>query len=307
MLSRLKAQFQTWYLRYYFFYDPLKYQVITNISRLLFRSTPSDDRSACREVLYLLKHSSVGEVLQPLLGGLFTVLAESNGDQWIAQYYRVTDLPSEEHREHVLALKRNLDLDQVVSLHTELVALYKANECQQILDLLAVIYQQVPIEIFWLFWDEATDIAHLDERYPFAAKGAQRAITLDETYWGNYLENARVHYPIQRCLIDALITRSDFDLLRDAARVANFYHLALRIDANHQENWEFYARGCGCLQALGFQPPPATAAPALVFSQNFIVTAEAVQRYQTNLRTVCSAPSSDFGERVGVYARFGMQ
>ncbi len=307
MLSRLKAQLQTWYLRYYFFYDPLKYQVITTISRLLFRSTPSDDRSAYREALYLFKHSSVGEVLRPLLDGLFTVLAESNGDQWIAKYYRVTDLPLEEHCRGVLAL-RSLDLDQVVSLHTELVSLYKVTECQQIIELLAVIYQRVSIERFWQFWDDVMDVAHLDERYPFAAKVVQRSITLDEAYWVNYFENARVHHPIQKCLIDVLATRSDFDSLRDAAHVGNFYHLARRIDANHQENWTLYAHGCGCLQALGFQQPRDSASvPALVFSQNFSITAAAVQRYQTNLRTAGSASSSDPSEKAGVYATFGMQ
>lgn len=311
MLSRLKAQLKTWYLRYYFFYDPQKYQAISTISGLLFRGTATDDRLACREAIYLFKQAPVGQVLQtqvlqPLLDSLFTLLAESNVNQWIAQYHRMTELPAEEHRDHVLQFKRSLDFEQIVSLHIELVALYRATECRQILSFLAAIYERVPTEIFWQFWDDAMDVAHLDERYPFAAKAVQQTEILDDNYWINFLENARLHCPVQKCLIDTLITRSDVSLPQYSKNVQNFYHLAKKMDEFKQPTWLFYAQGCGWLQALGFQQiPVSTSVPVLVFSDHFRNMIESVQRYQSNLR---SAPASlDVVQRVEVGTRLSMQ
>jgi hypothetical protein len=302
MLYRLKVQAHTWYLRYYFFSDPLKYQAITKISKLLFRNSPADDRAACREVLYLLNQGASLEILQVLLTSLLNLLAQNAEEHCISRYHGSADLSLEEHQRQRAALNRSLmqQTDSCASLHTELVSLYKATQRAHILDLLQVIYQRASWKEFWEFWDEAMDVRPANGYYQFAS---EPALSLMRS--ADHLEYLIARYPIQKCLVDALMRRSELNLQQSEPHIARFYRLVEIIDKNQHQNqqWALYAQLCACLNTLGL-----SSVPPIELSPLFSCIKLAIERYQANVRTGSLAEqASGNTEDRPVVVRFGIQ
>lgn len=282
MLHRLRAQLHTWYLRYYFFHDPLRYKAIVTISELLSQRAPEKDRLACRELFHLYTHFTATVVLQPLLDCLLMLivpLADNDTEYpFTIPYYRFSLLPLEVHHDQLWDFRRAV-ITQTgackVRLHTELVSLYKATGNAQLLDLIKVVYQQASEEEFWQFWDEAMDAEQLRAQYQFASEAYTPLAPQ-----GDALARLMAHYPIQKLLVDMLIDGVHEDLFQSASHVTQLYQIAKMVDhAPKDKNTDLYAQLCGRLQSVGVRPPVA-----LVFSESFRVTVAAIARYQSNVK-----------------------